>query len=475
MTMLRTRRPRAILAAMTLALLAAPLPLQAQTATEEPAATVQPAKAGPEVTTFTLDNGLQVVVIPDRRAPVVTHMVWYKVGAADEPPGRSGIAHYLEHLMFKGTKTVASGEFSRRIAAIGGQENAFTSQDYTGYFQRVTPQALPEMMRLEADRMQNLVLEQDKILAEREVIQEERASRTENNPGSLLREAMDATLYQNHPYGIPVIGWQHEIDGLSKDDAIAFYDRFYTPNNAILVVAGDIDVETVRKLAKETYGRVPRRAEPGKRMRPTEPPPRAARRVDMRDARVRTPSFQRSYLVPSYYTDTAGEAEAMEVLSDVLGGGSTSRIYRKLVIGDRIATSAGSWYQGGSLDATEFGLYASPRPGTSLADVEKALDDVVADLLAGGVTDEEVEKAKARLVKSSVFSQDSQATMARIYGGSLALGSTVEEVQGWPDAIRAVTREQVEEVARKYLRVERSVSGTLRPAASDKTETKEEG
>ena len=473
--MYRSRPIAALLLALSLGT-AAPAFAETVAKTSEAAQTQK--RFGPEVTTFTLDNGMQVVIIPDRRAPVVTHMVWYKAGAADEPPGKSGIAHYLEHLMFKGTNTVESGEFSRRVAAIGGQENAFTGQDYTGYFQRVTPDALPEMMRLEADRMANLVLDQDKILAEREVIAEERASRTENNPGSLLREAMGAALYQNHPYGIPIIGWQHEIDALTKDDAIAFYDRFYTPNNAILVVAGDVDVEEVKRLAQETYGKVERRAEPGKRARPTEPAPRAARRVDMADARVRTPSFQRLYLAPSYNTDEPGEAEALEVLGEVLGGGSTSRIYRKLVIEDRIATSAGSWYQGGSYDATEFGLYASPRPGVTLAQVEEGLDAVVAKLLKEGVTEEEVEKAKARLIKSSVFSQDSQGTMARIYGGSLALGSTVEDIQQWPARIGEVSVDKVNEVARRYLKLERSVSGTLRPAKVEtgaQTEDKQEG
>ncbi|MEP1208191.1 MAG: pitrilysin family protein [Rhizobiaceae bacterium] len=424
-------------------------------------------KMGPEVTSFFLENGLQVVVIPDRRAPVVTHMVWYRAGSADEPPGKSGIAHYLEHLMFKGTKTTANGEFSSRVAAIGGQENAFTSTDYTGYFQRVTPAALEEMMTLEADRMENLVLTDELIIPERDVVQEERNSRTENNPGSLLREAMAATLYQNHPYGIPIIGWQHEVNSLDKDDAIAFYDKFYTPNNAILVVAGDVEVETVRTLAQKTYGKVKRRAEPGKRMRPTEPPPRAARRVVMEDARVRTPSYQRLYLVPSYNTAEPGEAEALEVLGDVLGGGSTSRMYKSLVIEQKIATSAGSWYQGGALDDTSFGIYGAPTDKTSLEQVEAATDKEIAKLLESGVTEDEVEQTKSRLIKQAIFSQDSQSTLARIYGGSLMLGSTIEDVQAWPDRLRAVTPEAVNKVARKYLKLKRSVTGYLSPAKQE--------
>jgi len=420
-------------------------------------------KVGPEVSSFFLDNGLQVVVIPDRRAPVVTHMIWYRAGAADEPPGKSGIAHYLEHLMFKGTKTVENGAFSARVAAIGGQENAFTASDYTAYFQRVTPSALEEMMTLEADRMENLVLTDALIIPERDVVQEERNARTENNPGSLLREAMTAALYQNHPYGIPIIGWQHEVNALSKDDAIAFYDRFYTPNNAILVVAGDVEVEQVKTLAEKTYGMVKRRAEPGVRVRPKEPPPRAARRIEMSDPRVRTPSYQRLYLVPSYNSDETGEAEAMEVLAELFGGGSTSRLYKSLVIEQKLATSAGSWYQGGALDDTSFGFYASPLPGKTLDDVEAATDAEITKLLDGGVTSQEVERIKKRLIKQAIFSQDSQSTLARIYGGSLVLGSTIEDIAAWPDRIRAVTVEDVNKVARKYLNIRRSVTGHLLP------------
>ena len=420
-------------------------------------------KTGPEVTSFFLDNGLQVVVIPDRRAPVVTHMIWYRAGSADEPPGKSGIAHYLEHLMFKGTKTTNNGEFSSRVAAIGGQENAFTSTDYTGYFQRVTPEALEDMMTLEADRMENLVLTNEIIIPERDVVQEERNARTESNPGSLLREAMAAALYQNHPYGIPIIGWQHEVNALDKDDAIAFYDKFYTPNNAIVVVAGDVDVETVRRLSKKTYGVVKRRAEPGTRKRPTEPPPRAARRIDMADARVRTPSFQRLYLVPSYNSDQDGEAEALEILGELLGGGSTSRLYKSLVIEQKLATSAGSWYQGGSLDDTQFGFYGSPRGDVTLAALEEATEKEIAKLLIDGVTEAEVKRTQSRLIKQSTFSQDSQSSLARIYGGSLMLGLTIEDIESWPDRIRAVTVESVNKAAKTYLQKKRSVTGFLTP------------
>jgi len=453
---------RSILALFVAVSFTAPISVSAYAESAKP---VSQENAAPEISAFNLDNGLQVVVIPDRRAPVVTHMVWYKAGSADEPPGKSGIAHYLEHLMFKGTKTVKSGEFSAKVAAIGGQENAFTSSDYTAYYQRVTPETLEEMMTLEADRMENLVLSQESILAERSVVNEERNSRTENNPGSLLREAMSATLYQNHRYGVPVIGWQHEVNALTKDDAIAYYDKFYTPNNAILVVAGDIEAETVKALAEKTYGKVKRRAEPGDRVRPSEPTPRAARRVEMQDTRVRTPSFQRQYLVPSYNNGAEGEAEALDVLSEIVAGGSTGRMYKALVIGDKVASNAGAWYQGGALDSTEFGFWGSPRGDKTLEEVEAATDKVIAKLLADGVTQKEVERAQNRLIRSAIFARDSQATLARIYGGSLALGSTLEEIAAWPDKIRSVGAEDVNRVARKYLKLKRSVTGYLKPEA----------
>ena len=429
--------------------------------------------AGPEITETVLDNGLRVIVIPDNRAPVVTHMVWYRVGSSDEPPGKSGIAHFLEHLMFKGTKTVGNGEFSKAIADIGGQENAFTSYDYTAYFQRVAPDSLERMMQLEADRMENLVLTEDLVAPELEVIKEERAQRTETNPGAILGEAMNAALYQNHPNGTPIIGWQHEIDDLTLEDAIDFYDTYYTPNNATLVVAGNVEPAKVIELAEETYGKVARRAEPPARSRPQEPPARVARTLAYEDQRVRQPSFNRQFIVPSA-TQTkrdealAGEAEALDVLAEILGGSSTSRMYRKLVREDEIATSVGAYYQAGGLDAGEFGLYATPKPGHSIADVETAIEDAVADVAENGVSAAEVERAVARAIKQSVFARDSQATLARIYGAALTTGGSVERVRSWPERMSAVTPEKVKQVAEKYLKQNRSVTGYLLPVGADR-------
>ena len=448
-----------VLAVAAVAALPFATPASLSTATAQSATSEE--EKGPEVTSFFLDNGLQVVVIPDHRAPVVTHMVWYKAGSADEPPGSSGIAHSLEHLMFKGTKTTKAGEFSAKVAAIGGQENAFTSKDYTGYFQRVTPEALEEMMRLEADRMENLVLTDDVIDPERSVVIEERNSRIDNEPSGLFREAMNAALYRNHRYGIPIIGWRHEIDKLDKDDAIAFYDKFYTPNNATLVVAGDVEPDAVKQMAERTYGKVARRAEPGKRVRPSEPPLRAPKRLHMSDEKVRNASLQRYYLVPSYINSKDGEE--LDLLSEILGGSSLSRIYRALVIDNKIASSAGAWYSGSSMDDTIFGFYATPLPGKTLEETEAAIDREIEKVIREGVTDEEVARAKNRVLKTQVFARDSQATLGRIYGGGITIGATIEDIQAWPDHIREVTARDVNEAARKYLDLRRSVTGTLTP------------
>jgi zinc protease len=419
--------------------------------------------AGPEPGHFVLANGLEVVVISDRRTPVVTHMIWYKVGSADEPPGKSGIAHFLEHLMFKGTANNPTGFFSQMVARIGGQENAFTATDYTAYFQRVSRDHLPRLMALEADRMTGLVLTDAVVLPERDVILEERNQRTDNDPSALLGEQVQAALFLNHPYHKPVIGWRREMEQLSRDDALAFYRRFYTPNNAVLVVAGDVGVEEVKALAESTYGKVQPTAEIRPRVRPQEPEPVAARTVTLADKRVAQPSLQRSYLVPSDTSAAAGDAEALDVLSHILGHGSTGRLYRRLVVEKGIAASAGGWYQSSALDDSRLAFFATPRPGASLPELEASLDAALAEVIEHGVTAEELERAKSRMIADMVYAQDSQTTLARIYGVALTTGSTVEKVVGWTDRIRNVTAEAASGAARRWLDKRRSVTGYLAP------------
>jgi zinc protease len=419
------------------------------------------AETKPTIGHFTLNNGLEVVVIPDRRAPVVTHMVWYKVGAADETPGKSGLAHFLEHLMFKGTATNPMGKFSQAVAAVGGQENAFTSQDYTGYFQRVSRENLKEMMEFEADRMTGLVLSPEAVVPELKVVLEEYNQRVGNNPRARLSEQIDAALYLNHPYGRPIIGWRHEIEALTRDDAIAFYKRFYTPNNAVLVIAGDVSTEEVRPMIEATYGKVPKVTEIAPRARPQEPQPVAERRLTLADPRVAQPALHRAYLAPSSSSAKPGESEALEVLAFILGHGNTSRLYRALVEERGISVGAGGFYSGSALDPSQFGVYGSPKPGVTLPQLEEAIDGVIDELLAKGVTPDEVERATSRLVAEAIYAQDNQATMARWYGAALTSGGSVERVQSWVDRIRAVAPDGVMQVAKTYLDKRRSVTGYL--------------
>lgn len=428
------------------------------------------ASSGPDVSDFKLSNGLEVVVIPDHRAPVVTHMIWYKVGAADETPGKSGLAHFLEHLMFKGTATNPGDRFSQAVAAIGGQENAFTTSDYTAFFQRVPREQLKEMMAFEADRVTGLVLRDDVVRPELNVVLEELNMRVANNPAARLSEQMDAALYLNHPYGRPVIGWQHEVEKLTRDDALAFYRRFYTPNNAIVVVAGDVTPEEVKADAEATYGKVAARAEIGPRERPKEPVQEASRTVTLADPRVAQPRVDRSYLVPSQTTAASGESEALEVLAHVLGAGASSRLYRTLVVDKGIALNAGASYSATALDYGEFGVYGLPKPGVTLRDVEHAIDAVLTDVIDHGITADELERAKTKLIADSVYAEDSQAALARWYGSALATGMTVAAVRAWPDRIRAVTPEAVQAAAGKWLDIRRSVTGYL--VNSFKTEEK---
>jgi zinc protease len=427
----------------------------------------------PNLESFTLDNGLQVVVIPDRRAPVVTHMIWYKAGSADEPEGQSGVAHFLEHLMFKGTTANPDGAFSRIVAERGGQENAFTSTDYTAYFQKVAKEHLPLMMTLEADRMQNLVLSDAVVAPERDVVLEERRMRVDSEPGSRLREALTAILFVNHPYGSPVIGWQSEIEALNKDSAIAFYDRFYTPNNAIVVIAGDVDVETVRNLAAETYGKVPRRAEPGARIRPAEPPIAGERRIAVSDPRVRQESMSQTWIVPSQTTGSGRTPEALDILSYILGEGPTSRLHKSLVLDKEAALSAGAFYSSSGLDSGRFGVYATPRPGRSLEEMERLISEELKKLLETGVSEEEVERARNSMVASAIYAQDNQSGLARLFGAALASGQSIKDVQTWPSQVAAVTPEDVLDAARTYL-TGLPVTGELRmepPALPDAART----
>lgn len=401
-------------------------------------------------TSFTLKNGMQVVVVTNNRAPVVAHMVWYKVGAADETPGKSGIAHYFEHLMFKGTKTVPPGEISKIVARNGGRDNAFTSWDYTAYFQQVAKDRLELVMQLEADRMKNLALTQEVVAPELKVVLEERSQRTDNDPASRWGEEVQAALYHNHPYGRPIIGWRKEIEGLTLADAKEWHKRWYAPNNAILVVSGDVTPDEVRKLAEKTYGRIAARDVPV-RDRVEEPLANADRRVILRDATVQQPQIQRAWLAPGYATAEGKEAYALDVLAEIVGGGATARLYRSLAVEQKLATSAGASYGGETLDDSSFAVFASPVPGVQIEKLEAALEAEIAKLLKDGVTEAEVAEAKNRMTAAAIYARDSLMGPAYAFGMALTTSQTVEDVESWPARIEAVTQEDVNAVARKIL------------------------
>ena len=415
---------------------------------------------------FVLGNGLQAVVVSDRRVPVVTHMVWYRIGSADDPPGQSGLAHFLEHLMFKGTDTLEAGEASRLIAGIGGEENALTGRDHTAYFQTVAPEHLGTVMGIEADRMVNLRLTEQDVETERAVILEERRTRTDNDDAALLAEQANAALYLAHPYRIPPIGWAHEIRDLSLEQVRAFYSRWYAPNNAILVVAGDVAAEEVRRLAEATYGVVPRRALPERR-RVSEPPHVAPRRLRMTTSQVGQPRWSRRYLAPSYGHGNIRHVYALQVLDAILGGGSTSRLYRSLVIEDGTAVSAGSWYRAAGLGPASFGFFAVPAKGRTPEDVEAAIDDQIRELLETGISEEERMTAIRRLRRAAIFARDSVTAAAGIMGRAMTTGRDIAETEAWPERIAGVTTDDIRAAAHAVFRLKQSVTSTLMPELPD--------
>lgn len=413
------------------------------------------------VSSFTLDNGLQVIVVEDHRAPVLQHMIWYRIGSADEPRGASGVAHFLEHLLFKGTSNMESGELSATVAANGGRDNAFTSFDFTAYFQRVAADRLDLMMRMESDRMVNLQLTEDNIRTERDVILEERNQRIENSARALFSEQMNAIQYFNHRYGLPVIGWKHEMEALDLEDALSFYRTYYAPNNAILVVSGDVKPEDVRALAQKYYGVIPANPDLPERLRTQEPPQTAARRMTFRDARVAQPYVSRSYLAPERNSGAQEEAAALFLLAEILGGGTTSHLAEKMQFEEQLAVYTGVFYSGQSLDQTTFKMVVVPAEGVTLQQVEDAMDTALADFVRAGVDPEQLDRIKMQLRASQIYARDNVDGIANRYGRALSTGLTVEDVQEWPDILQAVTGDQIIAAARKVLRPETSVTGWL--------------
>jgi zinc protease len=414
------------------------------------------------VSTFTLDNGMDVVVIEDHRAPAVTHMVWYRIGAADEQAGKSGIAHYLEHLMFKGTDDMGPNEFSATVEALGGDDNAFTSWDYTGYFQRVAATHLGQMMEMESDRMRDLQMTDDDAATELQVILEERAQRTESSPGAILTEQMRAAQFMNHRYGVPIIGWRHEMQELTRDDAYAFYNRYYAPNNAVLVVAGDVTPDEVRALAEATYAKVTPSDGIVPRNRASEPPQLSPRRITYADVRVSEPYVIRTWLAPERDPGDQKQAAALTVLAELLGGNpTTSALAQALQFDTQVATYSAAFYDGTALDDSTFGVVVVPVPGVGLQEAEAAMDSAIDAFLAEGIDQAAFARVMTQVRAANIYARDNVDGLARTYGEALAIGLSVQDVQDWPDVLQSVTPDDVMAAARSVFRPETGVTGWL--------------
>ena len=420
-----------------------------------------PALSEQEITSFSLENGMDVVVVEDHRAPVAIQMIWYRVGAADEPPGQSGLAHFLEHLMFRGTELHGIGEFQRTVQSLGGSENGFTSRDYTGYYQRVAADRLESVMELEADRMTGLLMTEEDVEVERQVVLEERNERTDSNPHALFSEQRNAALFLNHPYGIPVIGWRHEIAELDREQLFEFYRWHYVPNNATLVIAGDVEPDEVRMLAETHYGGLEPNPDLEVRSRPQEPPHLAPRRLSSTDPRVAQPYLVRLYLAPERNSGEQERSAALEILAEILGGGVTSVLSRSLEIEEKIAVQASAFYDGLNVDRTSFGVLVVPSEGVTLKEAEAALDRVLEDFLETGVDEDQLGRVKTQIRAAWIYGQDDVYDQAYSYGQALTAGLTVEDVQAWPEVLQSVSGEDILTAAKEVLEIRNSVTGWL--------------
>lgn len=403
---------------------------------------------------YMLDNGLKIVVVENHRAPVITHMIWYRAGAADEPRGKSGIAHFLEHLLFKGQKhkvlgDFLPGEFSRIVRSLGGEDNAFTSQDYTAYYQSIASEHLEKVMRMEAGRMRGIDIPLKEFASEKKVIQEERRQRTDNNPRAQMAEQMTEALFPNHPYGIPVIGWMHEIQALEWVDAKKFYNQYYAPNNAILIVSGDVKGADVLEIAKQTYGIIERVNTPI-RKRTTSPPFISQTSVTLKHESIKEPQFRRTYRVPSY-RQNAQVSLTFEVLENIIGGGSTSRFYKSLVIDQKLATNISLSYNSAAWNDATLSIVATPVSIDKMAALQDAIDRELRKLVMDSVTDQELSNTISRMQDEAIYARDSLSGPAMVIGYNLITGATLDDIEYWPQRINTVTRSKIQNIVKTYL------------------------
>lgn len=409
---------------------------------------------------FTLENGLKVRVIEYRRAPVVTHMIWLKTGAADDPPGISGVAHYLEHMMFKGTPGVPDGQYTKRIERMGGEHNAFTGADFTAYYVTIAKEHLPEVMKLEADRMQNL--RPSGFDSEREVIIEERRSRIDNRPEALLAEHMAGKLFAGHPYGIPIIGWKDEMARLTAGDVMEYYRTHYHPTAAVLVLVGDITAKEARPLAEKYYGGWRPANVPGRDW-PAYSYLKKAQRVSLRHPEVREPVWARDYPAAGLVWGEKNRAFPLMLLADLLGGGRTGYLYRELVVSRKLAVAADASYNPFSLGPATFGVSLSPVRGVSLEALEKAYEEELRTFMENEIAPRDLERVKNSLKAAAVYLRDGLQGQAFTLGQLLMLGYDAAFFDEWTRKIDAVNAEDVKAAARETLQMPHSVTGALLP------------
>ena len=398
----------------------------------------------------TLANGMRVIVKTDRRAPVVVSMVWYKVGSVDEVNGVTGVAHVLEHMMFKGTKTNPKADFSKLVAAVGGRDNAFTGRDYTGYFQTVQKSQLPLMLKMEADRMVNTLITQEEFSKEIKVVMEERRMRTDDRARSVVYEQLMATALRAHPYRAPVVGWMSDLQNMNAEDARAFYEKWYAPNNATLVVVGDVSHDEVFKLAQQHFGMHKLKNLPQRKPQ-DEPPQTGIRRISVK-APAEQPYLLMAYRAPQLVdAHNDWEPYALDMLASVLDGNGASRFSRELIRGTQIASSVDASYDGVGRGPGFFYFSGVPTAGKSLDQLEQAVRGEVKKIIDNGVTEDELRRIKAQVIAARVYERDSMFFQARQIGSMETIGFSHKVIDVMTEKLKAVTAEQVREVAKKYL------------------------
>ena len=426
-----------------------------------------PALALANTQEYKLENGLKIIVQEDHRSPVVVSQVWYKAGALDEVNGKTGVAHVLEHMMFKGTKKVPAGQFSRKIAAAGGRENAFTSQDYTAYFQQLEKSQLPLSFELEADRMANLNFTKEEFEKEIKVVMEERRWRTDDKPQAQVNEHFNSAAFRTHPYGRPVVGWMSDLENMRVEDTREWYNHWYAPNNAVLVVVGDVKADEVYKLAKQHFGKIKPKAVPERK--PQKEPPQIGERRVVVKAPAKLPSLQIGFHTPVLNDPNQDwEPYALEILASVLSGNDSARLNQKLVRESQVAVDVGAGYD--MIARGRQGLFelaGSPSEGKTVAELEAAILQQIEKVKESGVTAEELKRVKAQVIAADVYQRDSVFYQAMQIGQLELTGFSWKILKDYPAKLSAVTSEQVQEVAKKYLVKDNMTVATLDPQPID--------